>query len=321
MTRTTGFNQQNLNIFFDNGGLGDNIARLPVIPWILNEFPHMIIHLFVHDYFVPVAVNALRQYVGKLMIYPWSSVKQYYNPQFYSKSFQQSYPGFEALSQHMTTHGFLTVCNKLPVKNADQWLSYVPLDLSQADLSKFALPERYVVVTTAFTAPSREFSPEHVNVLVSKIKASGYDVVFLGQKKTHTGTKHVIEGKMSDDVDFSQGLDLIDKTTLIEAAKVLDQAKAVVGMDNGLLHLAAQTSVPIVAGFTTVDPLHRIPWRDGVFGKNFHAVTAQDLDCIGCQSNMVFLAGHDFRNCVYGDFRCVKELTAELYWNKLEPLL
>jgi ADP-heptose:LPS heptosyltransferase len=321
MIRETGFKRQEINIFFDNGGLGDNIARLPVIPWILSEFPHIYLHIFVHDYFVPVAINALRQYVGKLMIYPWSKAKQYYNTEHFSKSFAQSYPRFENLSQHMTTHSFLTVANKLPVRDADRWMSYLPLELPTLDLSQFALPKSYVVVTTAFTAPSREFSPEHVNALVNKIKASGNEVVFLGQKQTQTGTEHTIQGNLSQDVDFSQGLDLIDKTMLLEAAKILGSAKAVVGLDNGLIHLAAQTSVPIVAGFTTVDPLHRVPWRDGVFGKDFHSVVPKNLDCVGCQSNMVFLAGHDFRQCYYGDFRCVKELTAELYWEKLEPLL
>jgi hypothetical protein len=83
------------------------------------------------------------------------------------------------------------------------------------------------------------------------------------------------------------------------------------------------SSVPIVAGFTSVKPEHRIPYRYGEFGRDFYPVTVPNLDCNGCQSSMYFVVPttHDFRLCYFGDYRCVKELTADLYWDKLKPLI
>lgn len=310
---------QIINIFFDQGGLGDAIAGIPAVKYILVTQPHISINLFVQDYFLPMAENYFSNLNTRISIFKMSEAKNHYNNKLLTKAFS-NHP-FRNLSYHMTEHAFAVLADKLPEDK--YFMNYPELDLSNVVTRLFRLPQKYVVVTTAFTSPTREFSPEHVNKLVKLIKNEGYSVVFLGQKKTHAGTfaqSHII-GNISEDIDFSQGLDLIDKTSLLEAAKILADAQAVVGLDNGLINLAACSDVPIVAGFTSVNPTHRTPWRKGIFGLNFFPVIPPKLKCFGCQSNMSFLPKHDFRECFYQDYKCVKDLTAEIYWEELRKLL
>jgi len=305
-----------INILFDDGGLGDNVARLPVLKYIYENYPDMKVNAFVHDYFVPVMKNFLEDKLDRITVYHWSVAKKYYNQALPTKSLRQA--AFSNLSMQMTEHAFAVVCNTLP---SAKDLNYPILNLEQTDISKFDLPDNYIVITTAFTAAVREFLPVHVNKIVAELKSKGENIVFLGASSTQTGMSHVIEGKLSEEVDFSQGLNLIDKTTLLEATKILGNAKCVVGLDNGLLHLAACTEVPVVSGFTSVNPEHRMAYRKNVKGWNWFNAIPEDLACKFCQSKCVFTGGQDFRICQLGTYNCIKDLTAEIYLEQIYKAL
>lgn len=141
-----------------------------------------------------------------------------------------------------------------------------------------------------------------------------------------TGAHHTIKGSFPD-INGVLGLDLIDKTTVLQAANIMSGALAVVGVDNGLLHLAGCSKVPIVAGFTTVSPDIRLPYRDGVLGKDCYVVTPPaTLACRFCQQGTNFLYGHDYRNCLYKndsalDRLCTKSITADRFIHHLEIIL
>lgn len=309
-----------MNILFNDAGMGDAIARISTIKYIVNTYG-LHVNCFIFDYFVPVLKHWLKSegLDSKTSVYKWSEAKQHYNELIVTKSFQH----FELknLSMHMTDHAFIVTCNSIP---SNKHLNYPKLDYKDIDISMFNLtPKRYVVVTTAFTAPVREFLPDHVNNITKWVKSKGYEVVFLGQKATHTGTAHVIEGKLSEDIDFTQGIDLIDKTILLQAGKILSEAKLVVGLDNGLIHLAACSDVPIVCGFTTVKPEHREPIRNNERGWDFFPVVPPEtLECRFCQSNMVF-EQHDFRYCIKDKnvIQCTKQLSADLYIKEMEKII
>lgn len=306
-----------INILFDDGGLGDNIARIPVLNYIYQNYPNTYISVFIHDYFVPVIKNYIGAKKDRIYIYKWSERHKYYDPTVPTKSFQRG--AYSNLSMQMTEHSFAITCNTVP---SSEWMNYPKLELSAVDISGFALPEKYIVVTSAFTAAVREFLPEYINKVVSELKSRGENIVFLGQKITQTGTDHVIEGNLSEAIDFSQGVNLIDRTSLLQAAKIMGNAKCVIGLDNGLLHLAACTDVPVVSGFTTVKPEHREAFRHNTKGWNwFSVVPPESLSCRFCQSKCVFTAGVDFRFCPLNTYDCVKQLSAELYLEQIEKAL
>jgi phosphohistidine swiveling domain-containing protein len=302
-----------MNIFFDEGGLGDNISWLPVIKYLLQTHKHVKLNLWYPDYLDGLIKLALNN-EPNITFNKFSEAAKC-TENLPAKRFK-TVP-YKNLAIHLTHHGFHVLCSKVPT---DQEASYLTANTDSVDLSKFNLPEDYVVMTTGFTADVREFKAEKVNELVLRIKSElGLEVVFLGSKETKTGLSHVIKGEFKTDIDFTQGTSLIDQTTLVEALAIMNKSQAVIGLDNGLLHLAAMTTniVPIIGGFTSVLPEHRMPYRNGVLGLSYYPITVKSLPCFGCQSNWTFTFFHQFTKCYYVEkkedtkIQCVEQISVD----------
>src|ERR1043165_8003016 len=118
-----------INLLFDSGGLGDSIARLPVLRYLNRTYPKMKVNLFIHDYLIPLTLNFISTEgldQSLITVYKWSEAKKYYNERLITKSFRHA--AFENLSMHMTEHAFAVICNTLV---SPQWLNYPKLDFSQ----------------------------------------------------------------------------------------------------------------------------------------------------------------------------------------------
>lgn len=304
--------KQTLTIVFNDGGLGDNIARMSAVKYIKDYNKHIEINLIVPDYFKELALNL----VPKITVHTFSEGPQHWQGKSPAVQTRNVHDG---LKSHLVDHAFHVLCNKqVDIEHKN----YCKLDTTNIDISKFNLPEKYVIITTGYTAPVREMLSDAVNEVVQYVKSKGYEVVFLGSKEAATGMPHVIKGEFKSDINYSEGIDLINKTTLLEAGKIIGQAKVIVGVDNGLLHLAGTTAVPIVFGATTVDPKHRLPYRNNELGYNCYTVIPDSsLQCRFCQSNWDFMYKVDFKECYYKDYKCTKMLTLNKYVEKLELLL
>jgi ADP-heptose:LPS heptosyltransferase len=225
------------------------------------------------------------------------------------------------LRSHITDHAFHSLCDWMPPDNS--YKHYIQLDTTNIDVSQFNLPKQYVVITTGFTSNTREWLPGEINKTVAGIKDMGYEVVFLGQHQSKYKTdQKPVEGTFREEIDYSQGLCLIDKTTLLEAGAIIAEAAVVAGVDNGLLHLAGCTNTPIVAGYTTVPARFRMPYRFGKLGWNcFIIEPTEDLGCRGCQEKLNLTFGFDLRTCYYGDYQCVTHMTADRFIEELAKCL
>lgn len=287
---------------------------MPAIKYIVDNHPHVILYLFVPDFFKEFARRSVPNLEN---IYGFSD-KSKFNDKYPCKAF--SMHRFNNLGTHMTIHAFTMLCNTHPEDlNA---YNYLELDTSDQDLSKFNLPRDYVVITTGFTAPVREFLPEYINEISDYIVKKGYIPVYLGKKETPNGAGHIIKGEFREEINFSNGVNLIDQTSLLESREIIKHAKVIIGLDNGLLHIAGTCDVPIVGGFTSVNPIHRMPYRSGQMGKDFYPVVPnEDLACRFCQSNFQFTYNFKFTHCYYNDYKCLKMLSPDLYINQLEKIL
>jgi len=94
----------------------------------------------------------------------------------------------------------------------------------------------------------------------------------------------------------------------------------VVGLDNGLIHLAGLTDVPIVAGYTTVDPYFRLPWRHGVKGWRCFAVEPSS-ECRYCQTATFCTYNINFLRCNTTTKECMNSLTLDLWLAQVEKAL
>lgn len=305
-----------INILFDEGGVGDAIARLPAIQYILDNHPHVILHLWLGDYFVDFAKRALKFH--KNIIVKGFSEKHKYK-EFLGRAF--GIHKYLNLASHMTSHAFHVLCNYEP---RNEEMNYLPMDVSDIDISKFNLPDKYVVVCTGFTSDVREFLPKHVNEISGYLLQKGYIPVFLGKEETTTGKgKDAIKGYFKEEILYDKGINLINKTSLLETTKIIHNSKTIVGLDNGLIHIAATSDIPIVVGFTTVLSRHRLPYRKDLIGWNCYPVelTKEELACRGCQSLWHFTYEHRFDSCFYKDKMCTQLLTSDKYIKELEKIL
>lgn len=308
------FPKERVNFLFDLGGLGDNIARLPAMKYVLDVHKQVDEIIWVPDYFYPLAKNMI----------PEANWKKFSEGE---NEYEKDLPGRTTSSRaitnlkiHMTDHGFMTLAHEVP---SVEYRNYLKLNTNPISIKKFDLPEKYVVVPVGYTAPIREFLPEYVNKIVEYIRYKGYQVVFLGNRDTRTGIEaDNIRGNFSQEIDYKAGIDLINKTSLLEAGKIISKAKCIVGLDNGLLHLAGCTDIPIVYGFTSVKPEHRLPYRHNEMGWNCYVVVPPDSEPEKfCQSIWDFCFEHDFKFSYYKNDSLIRSVTPELYIEQLEKIL
>jgi ADP-heptose:LPS heptosyltransferase len=298
---------QEITILMNSGGLGDAVCRLPALVFLEKNYPHCTPHVYVverlHEVFKAVLTRAV------VHVFPPKEAAPE-RPGYY---FGAKNTFHTTLGTHLVDHGFNVLLDRDDVPMQDKSYPRLP-DLS-VTRAAFPLPPRYVVLTPGYTSAVRLMLPDVVNGIAKGCLERGYTPVYLGSKTEHIDTSAQFE----DGVDYSLGLDLRNKTSMLEAAAVMQGARAVFALDNGLAHLAGMTAVPIIVGYSTQLPELRLPIRDGVLGKDCYVV--QPKTCYGCEPFIRYVYSHDFRTCFVGDKLCIKEMPAQAYLAHLDTLL
>ena len=197
------------------------------------------------------------------------------------------------------------------------------LKITPIDISKFNLPEKFVLIPVGSTSPVKELSSRTINDIADFCIAMDYVPVFVGSTKNVPGSGDEHSAKIQE-VDYSKGINLVNKTNLLELGSIMTKAKCIVGLDGGLMHLAGCTDLTIICGFTFVSPHHIMPIRNNILGWNVYPIEQpKSLGCRYCQTNMIWTAelGHDFRDCYYDDFQCVKNMTSDKFIEVLDKVL
>jgi ADP-heptose:LPS heptosyltransferase len=295
------------SIISGRGGLGDQLARIPAYKHMLETYPHVSATIYVQDYFYSLAqflYNHPRMTYKRLSEAPYT----------------MSWPRIEfnmerltTLHMHLTDHAFMILMDQPPPRSADRFYPLAPL----VPLTSPWDPEPFVVFTTDYTAPTRQWPSYHVNKLATMCAERGVTPVLLGKSDP------IDTGVPGDPVrpQSNQGLkkdlfyDLRDKTTLVEALGVMQRARAVVGVDNGLLHLCGYTTTPMVVGYTSLLAKHRLPARE----SGLTEVLEAQVPCGGCQSRG-FAVNVDWRSCLFDDYACTLTLTADRFLAALEKM-
>lgn len=309
-----------INLMLLDGGVGDHIASLVAVDYIIKNYPWITPLVWMPDFLVDFATNVLKE---DTFIKGFSQMRSQYDPSRITKT--TKWDGIiSPMKIHCLDYAFLKLCDENP---SIEHKNYLQVNFADLNSQVFDLPEKYIVCTTGFTADVREWPASEINKTATYIKSKGYEVVFLGQTQTKTGVSHIIQGNFKDkEIDFNVGINLIDKTSLLEAAFIMNHAKAVLGVDNGLLHLAGCTQVPIIGGFTTVTPEIRIPVRHGVLGWNYYFVVPdQALECKFCQQKTNFLYGHDYKKCIFKEKDkknlCTTQMTSDKFIYQFDRII
>ena len=157
-------------------------------------------------------------------------------------------------------------------------LEVTPEEVAEAQ-RRFGIDGGYVVL-----CPGAEYGPAKRWPFFRELAGRlGRPVVSLGSQKDLESGKDL------------PGRNLIGKTTLDEAIRLIAGAEAVVSNDSGLMHIAAALGRPQVAIFGSSSPEHTPPASSAARVLWLH------LECSPCFQ----------RECPLGHFRCMKEIPVE----------
>lgn len=304
--------KQQLHFVLEDQGMGDDIGRLVAIDYAAKNYPWIIPHAWVKDFMFEIATELLDKSV---QIHKLSDINSWTKPALTKLGKNQIHTTLRTHTVDQAFHNYIDYHPEMNEKNYLQFQNFV-------DVSDFNLPKKYFVITTGFTSKSREFNPIVVNKIADYLLASGIMPVFLGSQNAHLGQNQELITSFQENIHYYKGINLINKTNLSQAASIIHSSMGIVGLDNGLLHLAGCTKTPIIAGYTTVDPKYRMPIRNNRLGHNVYTVVPdKNIDCKFCQCRLNFVYGADFRDCYFKNFACTQEDTSERYISHIKTIL
>jgi len=146
------------------------------------------------------------------------------------------------------------------------------------------------------TWPSKAWPKEHFLALARRARQEGMAVAVLGTPD---------EREICDFVAREATHNLCGQTTLVQAAAWLRGARAALGNDSGLSHLAAACGTPTLALYGATDPGGSTPW-----GPHVLALRLDGIPCAPCFKPNCFVAGHP----------CLAGIDPERAWARLAEL-
>jgi hypothetical protein len=300
---------------FHYAGLGDYIQWTTAVQWNIETHQHLHGYVYAQGFFYGLAKEWFKKYAPRFEVRSFTHLKDIadlhpYHGYIAPDNFQM----INSCGFHLLDLGFHYFSNIDYIP--DGWRKIPEINGDECSVDHLNLPEKFCVITTEATAPVRTLKPEAVNGMVKWAISKGITPVFLGKKEILAE----YQSKSIEGISTVGVLDLREKTSILECAVILSKAQFVAGLDNGLLHLAACSMVPVVWGFTTVDHGHRVPpRRQGA--KQAVVLPYRDLPCRFCQSHVRAFPGWDYRKCLYDDYVCLDMMTAERFIRTIEQLL
>jgi ADP-heptose:LPS heptosyltransferase len=144
--------------------------------------------------------------------------------------------------------------------------------------------------------PVREWPVENWARLVAALRARGFDNI------AQLGVSRYMNFGQVDVPPVPGAVSLVNQLSIPECFAVIAQAKLFIGIDSGLLHIAAAVRAPSIGLFGMTLPEMR-------FSKNFRTdFVVNRVECAGCEHRQPRL--HWVTGCPY-DIRCMKTLPVE----------
>lgn len=294
--------------------MGDTIACLPALIYSARKNPRTRHVVFAGDYMQPFVARALKER-GHFQVHPLSKLGK-----------GQETGGLVAVSsargnvtpirEHLTRYAFTALLDRGPDTDADLEYPQVAPAMSPKSLGVHG---DYVAIACNYTSALRAMRQDTLDAICGFLVKRGIQPVLLGASSQDTGVNvphHVFSTLVAP-----EGVrDLRNKTSVLAAHAILNGARAVVGMDSGLMHLAATTMVPIVCGFTNASPRARVPYRPE--GAEWYSIRPpESLACRGCMTEWDHSYLHDYLSCWHGDAACVDMLPTAGFIDGLVGLL
>jgi len=154
----------------------------------------------------------------------------------------------------------------------------------------------YVVLAPGANSGSKRLSIPRFAELGRRLEAMGMGVVLLGAGDADQW----LAGELS--AELPRALNLVDRCSLSLSAAWVCQARALVGMDSGLAHIAGGAGIPTLAVFGPTRPRHSRPW-----GPKVQVLRQEALTCLECMA----------WQCPLPDHPCMNQVSVEGLWTSL----
>lgn len=172
--------------------------------------------------------------------------------------------------------------------------------LSEAQARECAFSGDYVVLAPGANSGSKRLSVPLFAALGRRVEGAGLRVVILG-----AGAE---DQRLATELTalLPRALNLVDRCNLSLSAAWICGARALVGMDSGLAHVAGGAGIPTLSVFGPTRPRHSGPW-----GPRVRVVRKETLGCLECMTWA----------CPLPDHPCMNDLDEALLWQELSTLM
>lgn len=207
--------------------------------------------------------------------------------------------GINLLPETHIVHRYINTCKHLGVKYDGQGLDYfIP---EGTDVSDFDLPVHYTAVAVGGTYVTKRLPPDMIQKLTDEIEG---DVIILGDAD---------DAMRMEDLVFRSGVHMLaGELSLDQCALVINNSKAVISHDTGLMHMAAAFKKKIISVWGNTVPEFGmgplLPDSDAVSENLISEV--KGLGCRPCSKL-------GFHGCPRGHFRCMREQDIQEITEKL----
>jgi heptosyltransferase-2 len=148
---------------------------------------------------------------------------------------------------------------------------------------------KLVLCPGAEFGPAKRWPPAYYADVAKARLALGWDVWLMGSRGDRAAADEIQE------LTKNGCIDLVGKTSLLEAVSLLAMADAVVSNDSGLMHIAAALQRPLVVIYGSTDPRFTPPLAENV------SILSLKLPCSPCFQ----------RECPLHHLKCLRDLAPD----------
>jgi FkbM family methyltransferase len=193
--------------------------------------------------------------------------------------------GIEKKYSHIDTRQLHAMDLGFQLSPSQMSYDFYPSEL-QLDID---LPEEYVVLHVTTNWPNRTWSDENWYNLIEWLKENKIFTVLIGsgyREELHHSYSDKPLDKYCPTFDNLYGIDLTNQGSMSDMWWVINDAKLIVTMDSGPLHLAGCTNTKIIQLGSAINPELRAPYR---YGRQDYNYTFVGGTCnLFCNSNLFY---------------------------------
>lgn len=296
-----------------DGGMGDLVCCLVAVDYNIRHHPKVKFNVWVPDYLFWFAKHVLTK--GSV-IRPFSDAKEKFDHKVFGMTTEWC-TNHTCIRTHPVDYGFHMLADRHEYNLNEK--NYLQIKPDLIDISHFGLPKKYIAIGSTGVEPVRTMPVATANSIIDYANDKGITPVFLGKESSECGFKDFAIKAKPLIINYDKGINLLNQTTLLESAKIINGSKAFVGMDGGLAHVAGCTDAQIVCGYTASNPNHVAPIRMGSQCYKFQAIEPDNH-----LPNRYFQTYSSFKKGNFQKFEgwedVVASMTADKFINALDKI-